>query len=564
MFNIEHIILNQAYVNIPSDTPVADFQQKVLQADYAVVEGDPFYVVSKQESTLIEDPNPTKPIGQWLQEHHWIPSSICKRSQLLENHLDWRRPVWVSEGDLQGIFSPEQMISCLLKEYKEISAYFSALSETVNDAVTAVDREGRVICWNTIAEETYHIPRQTIMNRKIGEHFQRESIMLLRILDEGRPVRQIYHQPTPETHVLINASPIVQNNQIIGGIATEQDITRIVRLNEELTSAAPLQVEQIDPFASIIGLGHTMKQSIHIAKKVAYIDSPVLIMGEPGSGREKLAQSIHFSGNRKGKSFLSLNCSVIPAGLLETELFGYQGGAFTGIERNGKEGKLVQADEGTLFIEEIQDMPLEIQGKLLTYLQHHHFYRLGSNDPIHSNARIIASSSPDLPYLMEQGLFLKDLYFQLSVFPIEIPPLRERTEDIPQWVQMFMRELSLHYEKPVPKLDPQVLSILMNYDWPGNLKELRNVIERFILLGDDDLISVEHVPKNMIPEQELELSSEPSEDVKLKARVSEQKEAAMIEEALRKTYGNKSAAAKLLGISRGTLYNKMKEYHLNE
>lgn len=562
MFNIEQFLINQAFVTIPPDTTILNFHRNVLQVDYVVVTGDPLYIISKEECMLIQDQKPTQPIGQWLQDHHWVPSSTCRKSQLLESTLDWRRPVWVSEGDVQGIVTPEQMIPCLLKEYTEISAYFSALSETVNDAVTAVDREGRVICWNTVAEETYHIPRQNIMNRKIGEHFQRESIMLLKILDEGRPVRQIYHQPTPETHVLINASPIVENNQIIGGIATEQDITRIVRLNDELSSAVPLQVEQSDPFASIIGLGHTMKQSIYVAKKVAYIDSPVLIVGEPGSGREKLAQAIHFGGNRKGKSFLTLNCSVIPSGLLETELFGYQGGAFSGIEQTGKEGKLVQAHEGTLFIEEIQAMTLEIQGKLLDYLQHQHFYRLGSNDPIHSDTRIIASTSHDLLSLMEQGLFLQDLYFQLSVFPVKIPPLRERAEDIPEWVQMFLRELSLHYEKPVPKLDPQVMAILMNYDWPGNIQELRNVIERFILLGDDDCITMEHVPKNMLYEQENEFSSEASEDVRLKARVSEKKEAAMIEEALRKTYGNKSAAAKLLGISRGTLYNKMKEHHL--
>jgi sigma-54 dependent transcriptional regulator, acetoin dehydrogenase operon transcriptional activator AcoR len=566
MFDFEQIHVDNAFKIVQPDTNFAE-----ITADdkkHLIIEkGNLFYIITKQERLFLPQSNPGTSLSEWIDQMNWLPSPFFTEEEFQELPDGLSRPALIGskQGEVQGIITQEEMIHYLLKQNRQLSAYFTTLAETVNDAITAVNRDGQVICWNKVAEQTYGIKQDKILGRKIGEHFEKDAIMLHRILDEGRPVRQIYHQPRPDKHVLINASPILEDNQIIGGIATEQDITRIVRLNEELYSKASLQLEQEEPFSSILGMGHAVQEAIRVAKKMTRTNIPVLFLGEPGTGKKLFAQAIHYSGDRKKGNLLSLHCGAIPPGLLETELFGYQGGAFTGDEQSGKAGRLEETNGGTLYLEEIHEMLPETQAKLLQFLHNGRFTRVGGTQIISVDSRIIASSSHNLRSLVDAGLFLEELYYHLSVVSIELPPLTERMEDIPELVQSFLREFSIQYEKPVPKMEPTVMSALMNYEWPGNIKELRNVIERLIILNDNDRITVESLPKEMItkPDEttDLEDLQQPSEFA-LKARLSNEKEAEYIEEALRKTYGNKSAAAKLLGISRGTLYNKMKEYGL--
>ncbi|RXT05851.1 sigma-54-dependent Fis family transcriptional regulator [Ammoniphilus sp. CFH 90114] len=568
MFKVEHLSANTSFINIEPSAPLNTLHNLFLEAQYAIVQNELSYIISANEwESIAQHGFHELTIQDWLLQQQWLPSTSCLIEEIYSTEINWKRPIIVidHQENVKGVVSAECFITFLLKENRQLEAYFTALSETVNDAVTAVDRDGEVICWNSSAELTYGIRKEDILHRKIGEHFQQESIMLLRILDVGRPVRQIYHQPTPDTHVLINASPILENNQVIGGIATEQDITRIVQLNEELYSSHPVKMEkEEDPFSLFIARGHAMKQAIQLAKKVSKTRTPVLLIGEPGTGKERLAWAIHFAGHRKNEPIIAVHCQAVPPALLEAELFGYQGGAFTGNETLGKPGKLELAANGSLFIEDIHTMELETQGKLLEFLQQQSFVRTGGTEPIQVNVRIMASSDQDLMTLVEQGQFLRELYYQISVLPIEIPSLRHRVEDLPELVHRLLRDLTQQHEKPMLKLDPVVMSVLMSYHWPGNIKELRNVMERCVILAEEDMITVEHLPKNLTPSIDMgnKIEEDPPGDIMLKARVSHQEEVAIIEEALRKTYGNKSAAAKLLGISRGTLYNKMKEYDL--
>lgn len=567
MFDFEQMPVDNSYKIVHPNTCLAEIMAD--DVNHLITEKEHlFYIITKQERLFLLQLDPNKTFSEWIDLTNWSPSLFLTEEELRKLPGGLGRPALIGNqlDEIQGIVTQEEMIHYLLKQNHQLTAYFTTLAETVNDAITAVNQDGQVICWNKVAEQTYGIKQEDILGRKIGDHFERDAIMLHRILDEGRPVRQVYHQPRPDKHVLINASPILENNQIIGGIATEQDITRIVRLNEELYSKTSLHLEQEEPFSSILGMGYAIQEALRVAKKMAVTDIPVLLLGEPGTGKKRFAQSIHYSGNRKKENLSSLHCGAIPPGLLETELFGYQGGAFTGDEQSGKPGKLEEANKGSLFLEEIHDMLPETQARFLDFLQKGSFSRVGGTQVISVNTRIIASSSHDLRSLVDAGLFLEDLYYHLNVVSIELPPLSERIEDIPELVQFFLREFSLQYEKPVPKIEPAVMSALMNYEWPGNIKELRNVIERLIILNDHDRIMVDNLPKEMIttPVEGSDLEEElQSLDFALKARLSNEKEAEYIEEALRKTYGNKSAAAKLLGISRGTLYNKMKEYGLS-
>ncbi|WP_134703446.1 sigma-54-dependent Fis family transcriptional regulator [Ammoniphilus sp. YIM 78166] len=542
----------------PPTPSLAEIKKQLDQVSCVIITNQQHYVIKSNEKELLFD-HEELTLKEWLEKTKWPPSSLCTESKLA--FADWRRPAIISHQDqICGVVTAEAWVEHLALENQRIMAYFHTLLETVNDAVTAVDQEGRVISWNSAAEQTYGIKRDTIIGRKIGEHFQMESIVLHRILDEGRPVRGAYHQPTPDTHVLINASPIIEGHSVIGGIATEHDITRIVKLNEELYSFLPDQLQQDKSFSSYIGVGFEIQQALKIAEMTANKDIPVLLLGEPGTGKEMLAQTIHYNSMRNDGPFLTLNCSALPSGLLEAELFGYQGGAFSR-EASGKAGKLEQAANGTLFIEDLDHMPMDVQIKFFQCLVEQSFYPVGSTEALPLQTRIIAAAPPSLEKQVGQGEFHHDLYYHLNMMTIEIPPLRERKEDIPELVHQFIKEFSIKYEKPQPTLPPEVMTALLNYEWPGNISQLRNVMERCILLVDSDRVTIQQLPRN-IADKAPAVAPEPQEVV-LKAKVSTEEEASIIEEALRKTYGNKSAAAKLLGISRGTLYNKMRDYNLS-
>ncbi|WP_420897798.1 sigma-54 interaction domain-containing protein [Brevibacillus marinus] len=461
----------------------------------------------------------------------------------------------------------------------------------MSEATTIVDRDNEVICWNRAAETIYEISRQEVVGTPLDRHFASESIRLKDALANGTSVRRMYHIPRPDTHVLINSSPICRNGAIIGAISIEQDITELVRLNEELEHATTnlhhLQRKMTryqaadDPFYPIKGLSAALQTTIQIARKVAQTDATVLLYGESGVGKELFARAIHQASRRQEKPFIAINCGAIPAALFESELFGYQGGAFTGAEKRGKPGKLELSDGGTLFLDEVGELPLELQVKLLRALQEQQFYRIGGTEPITVNTRIIAATNRRLEQMVAEGRFREDLYYRLNVFSLEIPPLRERREDITELVQLFLQEYSAVHGQPVPRIAPEVMQALLNYPWPGNVRELRNVIQRLSILQENGIILPEHLPSQIVAHsyaaagtsglaaqespQRRETAAAGSAALPLFPRTgafAAADERTRILAALERTYGNKKAAARLLGISRGTLYNKLRKYGL--
>jgi PAS domain S-box len=540
-----------------------------------IQDNQPIEVLLRDQKTLLRDSPPNHVSSTPLPwELSILASSDTTAIPFYQKHLGDLRPVVIldSSNKVTGIISPSQLLYNLLKHCESTNAFFNTLLDTVNEAVTVVTKEGTVSHWNSVAQDTYSIPQQNILGKRIADFFEQEALTTLKILDEGRPVRQSYHSPRPGTHVLINASPVIHDGIIIGAISCEQDITQIVRLNEKLanTSSELRDLQKKipppnDPFGKIIGKGQSIRRTISVARKISTSEATVLITGESGVGKELFAQAIHMASPRASKPLIALNCGAIPTALFESELFGYNRGAFTGAEKKGKPGKLELAHGGTLFLDEVGELPLTLQVKLLRVLQDRCFYRLGGTEPITVNTRIIAATNRDLEKMIQAGEFREDLYYRLNVITLEVPPLRERTEDIPELVQTFLHESALRHNKPMPSLDPAVIVAFLNYHWPGNVRELYNVAERLAVLADEGILEAKYLPQAFQRSQFEPIHQSDSTSARIiynpKLR-SYSEELERISEALKKTHGNKSAAAELLGISRGTLYYKLKQYAL--
>jgi DNA-binding NtrC family response regulator len=308
-------------------------------------------------------------------------------------------------------------------------------------------------------------------------------------------------------------------------------------------------------FGGLIGLSPKMESVYKVIGKVSQHDYPVLILGESGTGKELVARSVHFSSPRKERPFVPVDCSSLTPTLIESELFGYVKGAFTGAVQS-KQGLLESAHGGTLFLDEIGDMPIDMQAKLLRALQEHEIKPVGSTERKHINVRIIAATNRDLEAAIRNGGFRQDLYFRLNVVQIKLPPLRDRKNDIPLLVTSFLEKLSSPDATPRSMSEDAMLR-LMAYDWPGNVRELENAVARALALGTGPIISVADLPSNLhYPTSERA----PEKDEVLPL---EELERRAILRMLRQTSGDKLAAARLLGIGKTTLYRKLKQYNLD-
>ena len=301
-------------------------------------------------------------------------------------------------------------------------------------------------------------------------------------------------------------------------------------------------------FSSVLGQSKSLRQAVELARKVAATDTNVLLLGETGTGKEVFAQAIHYESPRKTKPFVALNCSAFPKDLLENELFGHAEGAYTGANK-AKKGYIEEAHEGTLFLDELGEMNIELQAKLLRVLESGEFYRVGESRARHVNVRFIAATNRNLEQESETGQFRRDLFYRLSVFTVSLPSLRERKDDIPLFVDHFVTQFALKTNKPVPKVSKGFLTSLQNHPWKGNIRELKNVIERSVILANDEL------DESVLP---ADFSVDSDSNVYSLAEIEKRH----IRKILAFADGNKTQAAKLLGIGLTTLYQKIKDYGL--
>lgn len=311
-------------------------------------------------------------------------------------------------------------------------------------------------------------------------------------------------------------------------------------------------------WGGIIGQSEAIKPIVQQAQIAAPTNVPILINGESGTGKERFAQAIHQASLRHRSPFIALNCGAIPKELMASELFGYEPGAFTGGDPKGKKGKFEEANGGTLLLDEIGEMPLDLQVHLLRVLQEREVVRLGSAHPIPIDVRIIAATNKNLNSLIDQGQFRTDLYFRLNVVEFKLPPLRERKEDIPSLCRYFVAKSAEKLGKPVPTIDEDVLSYFHHYHWPGNIRELENTIEYAVLFCNDDHITISSLPQSL--QVRSKAQSQPVDSDTLTPL--EQDERQKIVQLLAETRNNLSEVARRCGIARTTLYRKMKKYHL--
>ena len=307
-----------------------------------------------------------------------------------------------------------------------------------------------------------------------------------------------------------------------------------------------------EQFEGIVGQSATLRRVLQMVQIVAPGDSTVLLLGETGTGKELVARAIHNSSRRKERAFVKLNCAAIPSGLLESELFGHERGAFTGAITQ-KVGRVEVADQGSLFLDEIGDIPLELQPKLLRVLQEREFERLGSTRTKKIDVRIVAATHRDLEGMIRNGQFRSDLYYRLNVFPISIPPLRERPEDIPLLVQYFIREAARRLNKTINSIPSETMDALTDCQWPGNIRELENVIERAVILSRSSVLRVPH--RDLQSRITAGYSSERPETL---ADVEREHIRAILKQT-RWTLSGPNGAAARLGMNRSTLYFRMKK-----
>lgn len=311
---------------------------------------------------------------------------------------------------------------------------------------------------------------------------------------------------------------------------------------------------------NIVGSSQVMTELRRLAQRAAKVNSPVLLVADSGTGKELFAHAIHRASDRHRKPFIRLNCSAIPKDLLEAELFGYEPGAFTGAGTKGKPGKFELAHQGTIFLDEVSELPLEIQPKLLRVVEEKIVERLGATRPVKCDFRLIAATNENLEDCIRRGKFRKDLYYRLNVIPLHIPPLRERREDIPLIASHLLQSLCRDFGLAAKGISPEVMKIFQNHDWPGNVRELSNILERTLTLLDerDEMIHVEHLPLFF---RSLSTRSERSQPRILKdLRATSERDAVL--HAIRAANNNKNEAARILGIHRTALYKKMKKLNL--
>lgn len=562
----------------------------VTNYDYGVLDGGD--ISESDIKSSLESQHPTKvfyvkshttylvEVSKQTKQVDYIPCGECSIDEGITSVISRLKEfeflvVKNKMGNIFGYIHTRELCERLFKGYQYAQSYISTILETIDESCTVIDSKNRVVVWTEGAEQIFSVKQNEIVGKPITDFFNPEHLEILNTVQKGTSVHHMQHKARENQVVLINSNPVYLNEEIIGAVVSESDITSQIRLNKELynTTQKLFNLEQEvskltsneDPFIKIRGNSPALKQTFRKIKKAASTDTNILIDGESGVGKELFAKAVHNIREGQNSPFIAINCGAIPSSLFESEIFGYEKGAFSGANQKGKQGKVELAKGGTLFLDEIGEMPLEMQVKILRLLQERKFYPVGGTVEKEADFRVIAATNRNLKERVKEGEFREDLYYRLNVVSIEVPPLRERPEDIIELTHYFLHEVSIKYNRPIHGISQSAMQALLKHDWPGNIRELKNVIERLVVFSDNGEIKMDDIPFETDDYKSSNgnfASINENDNRSLNIRLQEVEKEIILNE-LKKSNGNKLACAKSLQITRATLYNRINKLGIN-
>ncbi|MEW6308202.1 MAG: sigma 54-interacting transcriptional regulator [Bacillota bacterium] len=483
-----------------------------------------------------------------------------------------RVPVHDDQGNLLGavaVFRDITELTSLAEELtnlKEMRTLLSAIIHCTQDAISVADLNGHGILINPAYTRLTGLTEADVIGKPVTVDIAEGESMHLQVLSTGEPVSGVHLKVGPNRRdVLVDVAPIVVDGELKGSVGVIHDVSEIARLTDELDRAKRLlrRLEAKYTFDDIVSSSPLLDAAIEQARRAADTRATVLLRGESGTGKELFAHAIHNASRRRSGRFLRVNCAALAETLLESELFGYVEGAFTGARKGGRPGLFEEANGGTLFLDEIGSVSPGLQAKLLRVLQEKEVVRVGDTKPLVVDVRIIAATHVNLEQAVERDSFREDLYYRLNVVPVFIPPLRQRKEDLPALVRNILRRFNQEYGRAVADVSPEVLAALQLHDWPGNIRELENTLGRAMInmrIGDS-VMELQHLPplgRRQQPAAQQAVVAVTGPLKEITARVERQ----AIQEALAQAGGNKAEAARRLGIAARSLYYKLQRYGL--
>lgn len=496
----------------------------------------------------------------------------------LENNLDSVILLYDEPGDYKGILDLEAIVNQLHENHQRNQELTQELYSIINnscDEIYVTDGEGKTLFVNTAFEENSGVSREEVLGKTVMELEKKgvfKPCVTRMVLEQKRQI-SILQEYQNKTKVLVTGTPVfAKNGSVFRVIINARDTAKLNKLTSQLEEIENIKEryyqELIDLRSSQIIVDYiqaysaAMHKILSTAQKIAEVNSTVLLLGETGVGKGLLARYIHDNSPRKNHAFITINCGAIPESLLESELFGYERGAFTGAHPNGKMGKIELANQGTVFLDEIGDLPALLQVKLLHVLQEGSITRVGGTKEIKVDVRYLAATNRNLAELVRKKEFREDLFFRLNVLPLEIPPLRERIEEIIPFAKSFLHKFNQKYRKK-KEFSPFTLEFFKNYDWPGNIRELENIIERLVIILNEEIIEPFHLPESI---KMANLTNKFSKDVLFSylgplEKMKQELEKHVLEE-LYMQHQNTYQMAKILKINQSTVFRKLTKYNI--
>ncbi|MEQ8201226.1 MAG: sigma 54-interacting transcriptional regulator [Syntrophomonadaceae bacterium] len=441
---------------------------------------------------------------------------------------------------------------------ERVKSYHSALMNSIQEGLFAIDVNGDITYMNENCARFFKLPPELAMGRNIADllgHNEKNHYFIQKIMSGRRTIDENFTLSfNNETfHFNITCNPLKSPPSHNGAVVLIQESQRIKRLVRNFIGG-----EAKITFDNIVGQNPDFRRSLRTAEVAASSDSNILLLGESGTGKDIFAQAMHNASPRRNNPYLAINCAALPRELIASELFGYEDGAFTGARKGGNMGKFELADQGTIFLDEIGDMPLDLQASLLRVLEERSVMRLGGSKQIPINVRIIAATNQNLELMMEENRFRRDLYYRLGVIRINIPALRNRRDDILLLADYFIRKICDRLNRPVMTLAPEVVEAFKNYEWRGNIREMQNLLEGAIQLSAGQVITQDMIGGFFMPK------AQPASPAPVTDSTVQDLEKQMILDYLEKYKYNKSKVATALGISRRTLYRRLADFNIGE